>query len=85
MIDGVDVIRSKTLSFSSLFTYSYITPNSFKEDWEKSSSDRTLPGQNQIGSPKIRKVEILKIVSECMKARLKILNTGWEVASSGEF
>jgi hypothetical protein len=65
MIDGVDVIRSKTLFFSSLFAYSYITPNSFKEDWEKSSSDRTRPGQNQTGSPNIQKVEILKNAPEC--------------------
>jgi hypothetical protein len=49
--------------------YSYITPNEFKEDWEKSSSDRTRPGQNQTESPEIQKLEILKNAPESPKGQ----------------
>jgi hypothetical protein len=61
MIYGEDAFWSSTPFPSHLFTYSYITPNWFKEDLERIIVGSTLLGQNQLGSTKIQKVEMLPL------------------------
>jgi hypothetical protein len=62
-VSGYNSLKNSSL-FLSLHSL-YITPNWLKEDRGKSSSDGTRPGQNQAGSPKTQKAEILKNAPEC--------------------